>query len=240
VYYAGIDLAWTRRGRSGLAVLDQSMNIVHLSEGAYTDGRIADILSDFQPLGAVSVDSPLAVDNETGGRPCDSLLMRTRFHGHRVSMFATSRSYMEKTYGGVRGEELAAVLEARLNLKFTRDLCETFPTAICAGLFPGDYPLGYKVKAGRSIPECMAGADLLLRRIESLGIRLSFSADMEFLRSRSPFGEAPLNRNEYKAVEDQLDGLLCAINSYYWKRTDAWQVFGGGDNGFTVIAREPE
>jgi predicted RNase H-like nuclease len=224
--FAGIDLAWTAAGRSGLAVLDDQGRILHCSEGPYDDGEIADILYTFRPLAAVSVDSPLSVPNETGGRACDSELMRHRFHGRSVKVFATSRSYMKKTYGCIRGEMLREVLEERCGVRFGYDLCETFPTAVVAGCFPDDYPLPYKIKSRRTLDECREAAGRLIVGIRTLGI----SGDV-------PDPESAADRNSYKAVEDRLDALLCAVNSLRWKTGGNWVGFGDGSEGFTIIAQ---
>ncbi len=207
--------------------MDSSKTVRHCSASAYSDDDLIRILAGYSSIAALSIDSPLVVPNKTGGRPCDSQLMRWSFHGHKLKVFATGRDFMQRRYGGIRGEQLASLLKGREGMTLGERLCETFPTGILAGLFPGRYPLAYKLKSGRNTQSCTAEAQLLLEQLEHVGL-----GDLPEL----PQSSDGLSPREYKNFEDRLDSVLCALNSYMWKTSGQWVSFGDGENCWTVIA----
>ena len=85
--------------------------------------------------------------NEKGGRLCDSELMKYRFHGRTVKVFATSRDYMKRHYGGIRGEKLLKELENSCRLKLGESVVETFPSGVVISLFPHLYDRKYKISS---------------------------------------------------------------------------------------------
>ena len=74
VNFVGIDLAWGERAPSGLAVLDDSGALVHLSR-ATTDDQIVEALGTYAAADCLAgIDAPLVVNNPTGNRPCEAAL----------------------------------------------------------------------------------------------------------------------------------------------------------------------
>lgn len=223
--YGGIDLAWKEENPSGLALINESKRIIHCSCSAYSDGELTDFISKLSEPAVISVDSPLQVKNEEGGRPCDSELMRHRFNGKTLKVFATSRSYMDRHYGGVRGENLLSLLEEKNNLRLGVDVAETFPSGMVLSLFPHLWKKKYKLSSRLPL-------DKLKENYVSLA---------DALRERGFHGEFPdsshiVTKREYKDLEDRIDGILCAVNSYYFSNLKSFVQFGNGSNGLTVIA----
>ncbi len=76
MHFVGIDLAWGERAASGLAVLDETGALVHLSR-ATTDDTIAEAVGEYLRGDCiVGIDAPLVVVNATGNRPCEAALNR--------------------------------------------------------------------------------------------------------------------------------------------------------------------
>ena len=98
--YMGIDLAWKEEGVSGVAIIDDDKNIIHCSSKSYSDSDLSQMVSSYSDQIILSIDSPLQVLNDNGGRSCDSELMKHPFHKKYLKVFATSRNYMNKQYGG--------------------------------------------------------------------------------------------------------------------------------------------
>ena len=142
--FIGIDLAWTTKNETGICVLDDGGNILHLSAEVYSNDEIIEIIQEFyQHPTFVAIDAPIVVPNETGSRPAESALARDLIHNHRIRAFHCSRSYLTKHYGSIRAEVIALKLTDDKNFKigyFQGEDCvvETLPTGIIAGLFPED------------------------------------------------------------------------------------------------------
>jgi predicted nuclease with RNAse H fold len=100
----GLDLVATPR-RSAVARLDAAGCLTALDLAA-TDDEIA-ALVEGADLGAVAVDAPLHVPNETGRRDCEAVLAWCD-----VAAFPSSRRRLAQVHGGLRGEALAPRLAA--------------------------------------------------------------------------------------------------------------------------------
>ena len=76
MHYIGIDLAWGLNRPTGLAVLDESARLVHVS-AARTDDEILGTLTPYvEGPCVVGIDAPLVVVNATGSRPAEQALAR--------------------------------------------------------------------------------------------------------------------------------------------------------------------
>jgi len=76
VHFAGVDLAWGQKRPTGLAVLDGSGRLLHVS-AVRTDEEIVGILSPFVEGDClVTFDALLIVRNATGNRPTEAALNR--------------------------------------------------------------------------------------------------------------------------------------------------------------------
>lgn len=216
-------------GQSGVALVDDQLNIIHLSAGVYSDHQLLDIITQHGRPTKLAVDSPLEVPNASGGRLCDSLLMGYAFPGGRVSMFATGRDFMLRRYGLVRGERLLDFAERTLNLTWKKDVCETYPNAIIASVFPQLYPSGYKRKAGRSLPQCIQALNTLLSALRDVGLR-------ERPEIGLPWLGPGISGSGFKQAEDKTDALLCAYAAWSWQRGRVIS-FEHSQGGFTLIPR---
>jgi predicted RNase H-like nuclease len=77
VRFVGIDLAWSPRNRSGGVVLSADGRLLHATAKLSSDNSVLEFIVNAIPSGRpglVAIDAPLAVPNETGGRPCDRQL----------------------------------------------------------------------------------------------------------------------------------------------------------------------
>ena len=86
MYFVGVDLAWGQRKPTGLAVLDDGGQLVHVS-AADTDEEIVAALAPYVEGDClVAIDAPLIVPNATGNRPAEADLNRdfARFDAGRA------------------------------------------------------------------------------------------------------------------------------------------------------------
>lgn len=233
--FIGIDLAWTTKNETGICVLDDGGNILHLSAEVYSNDEIIEIIQEFyQHPTFVAIDAPIVVPNETGSRPAESALARDLIHNHRIRAFHCSRSYLTKHYGSIRAEVIALKLTDDKNFKigyFQGEDCvvETLPTGIIAGLFPEHAPFKYKIKKGVSTQ--FAGEELI--RLASL------FEENGLLNELAINSQLKYSKNLHKHLEDQIDAFLCAYMGYrlQYKGTKVL-IYGDYSNGFILLPLE--
>ena len=233
--FIGIDLAWTTKNETGICVLDDGGNILHLSAEVYSNDEIIEIIQEFYQYPTfVAIDAPIVVPNETGSRPAESALACDLIHNHRIRAFHCSRSYLTKHYGGIRAEEIAQRLISDMNFKigyFQGEDCvvETLPTGIIAGLFPEHAPFKYKIKKG--VTTQLAGEELI--RLASL------FEENGLLNELAINSQLKYSKNLHKHLEDQIDAFLCAFMGYrlQYKGTKVL-IYGDYSNGFILLPLE--
>ena len=223
--FIGIDLAWSDRNPSGVAVIREG-RLVACAGGL---GRLSEIV-DFvgthlsQRNGSiVAVDAPLRVPNETGTRPCDRALSADwqRFH---AGAYPANRRLLARD-GVVRGEALTAALSERFKFYESdviprrtkaRLVCEVYPHPALISLFGLDSILKYKRGRGRAYEERWPEFDryrTLLRGLRKADPPLRRTKKL--LTGTDIFG---LRGGALQRYEDALDALTCAyVASYFWR-----------------------
>lgn len=221
--YIGIDLAWTYKNDSGLALIDNEKRLTFCHAKNYTDEELIQFVLENRPC-IVSIDAPLQVENETGGRPIDSQLMKTKINGSHLKLYATSRTYMMRAFKCIRGENIRKLLEKEEGIILGETLFETYPTGIYLSLFFDIFLNKYKLSSKNKLPVLMENAKNLMGRVNELGFR----ADINFQDIKTKVA--------YKKTEDQIDSILCAINSYYINQNQAL-ILGDGTNGIISLPK---
>ncbi|PAB59491.1 DUF429 domain-containing protein [Anaeromicrobium sediminis] len=240
--HIGIDLAWTYKNETGICVLDNNGEVLHLESKVYTDDEIVHIVDRFSKEGAiVSIDAPIVVKNMTGSRDAERLLMRERIHGRRISLFVASRGYLIRNYGSIRGEVLAnKIIDRNDRFKITYEIekemfgiIETFPSGICLSAFPEICPIKYKIN--RKIP--FEETKLEMERIIDCFKKLENEENkVSSLVKHFNINIRELNKKEFKHIEDKIDAFLCAYSSYsiITGKTEN-RVYGNHEDGFIVL-----
>lgn len=220
--YIGVDLAWTVKNKTGFCIINENKHVTLLDAKVYSNDELVELITTNLPS-ITSVDAPLVIKNETGGRKCDSALMKTRINGSYLKLYATSRKYMLSTFSTIRGEDIYRSLHDNHNFTLGNDIIETFPTGIYLSLFPNLFSHKYKISSRLSLEELLTNADLLISAIKKLGFT-GININLSKVATKS----------KYKDYEDQLDGLLCAVNSYYLHRKESL-IFRVDDNGIISL-----
>lgn len=221
--YIGIDLAWTYKNETGLCIFD-GMTCKYLEAKVYSDKALVDLILANRPC-VVSIDAPLVVNIESGGRTVDSLVMKTKFHGRHLKLYATSRSYMMKTFKAIRGEVLLEAL-TKEGFVLGQDIFETYPTGILLSMFPGCFENRYKISSKHDLATLKKHGNDLVAEIKKLG----FDFDLSNGHIHT--------KKAYKVYEDMLDGIMCAINSYYCSQGHG-HIFHD-DSGMIALAKRSE
>jgi len=201
--YIGIDLAWGYKNPTGICILNQNRECIYLEAKTIDNGGIADLILQ-NPDSIISIDAPLVIQNETGSRGCDRELMRTPIHGRYLKLYATSRSYMNRTFGGIRGEEIIKLVSRSKSNAVMDRVYETYPTGVFLSLFPQLFDHRYKLSARLPLPILIKHAEELMDAIIALGFT-GLKIDFSLAKTKK----------DYKEMEDKLDAVLCAVASYY-------------------------
>ncbi len=249
VYAIGIDLAWSPRNPTGLAVAEKRgsrWTLLEAGSDVTANREIVDALSvrvrDRPAI--VAIDAPLVVPYETRGRDGDRLITRM-FGPYDAGVYPATRFYLGR-YGGKRIWDLVDELKAagfRHDCRVTpgkpvRQFFETYPHAATVALFGLRKTLKYKPRKGR-------GYEVRLRAFRELERHLrGLSRSRPAMTGIDPFVERDLRGlrgRRLKAYEDRLDAILCAyIAAYYWTwGTQRNAVVGSLEGGYIVTPMTP-
>ncbi|WP_322496245.1 DUF429 domain-containing protein [Chloroflexus sp.] len=240
--YIGLDLAWSERNPSGLAVcagtpagarLAQPPSRLVTNEAIVQAIRTA--IGDAPAI--LAIDAPLIVPNETGRREAEAELAAA-FRRYDAGPHPANRRLLRR-YGGVRGEALLAALavdgfvyvpaiETGMNGRF---IIEVFPHPATVVLFRLPHILRYKARPGRELAERRRELSRYLSLLRGLP-----SGDPPLLGVDRLWSESDLDQlgpSALKAIEDEADALLCAYIALYGQRWGAARCrsFGTAEGG---------
>lgn len=237
--FIGIDLAWTYKNESGICVLDDDGKVLLIESAVFSDTDIVNIIKKYSSDQlSIAIDAPLVVNNENGSREAERELMKSRINGHRIYAFNSNRTFLTKTFKGIRGEVLSRLITELIpNISIglnetSSSIIETFPTGICCGLFPDIYPVKYKRKKGMTFEETVGQMTLLINRISLLERQNIIHGFSEYFS----ISKESVDRKMHKHLEDKLDAVLCALGLYMINEKLAVpRKFGTDKDGFILI-----
>lgn len=213
--HVGVDLAWGERARTGIAVADGDGRLL-ASTSVVTDDDVAAFLLPYDDGGALvaAIDAPLIVTNATGRRECEALAQQ-RFGRYNAGPYPSnlSRPWFA---AGSRGQRLADRFGWSLDPDAPggRRAIEVYPHPALVALLGLDRVLPYKGKGRRTIEVRLAAFARLLDGLESLpALDLAAHPRWEALRSAAATATRPF---QLDAIEDEVDGILCAHLAWLW------------------------
>jgi predicted RNase H-like nuclease len=188
-----IDLAWSPRNATGLAVATVRDSEV-LVLATTTATTTADILDFIRPHVAapltVAIDAPTIVPHENQMRECERQLHRdATIRAAHAAPYPGTRKLLGACNGGVpRGEQLVRLLRVEFGIEevgfpptshSSAFAMEVFPAAAMVRLFTLTVPLVYKKKRGRSWDVCRVGLNSYIDQLRNLDRpSLVFPADL--------------------------------------------------------------
>jgi predicted RNase H-like nuclease len=245
VLFVGIDLAWSPRNNTGIALIKGDENGGRLASAGI--GVSDDSLVDYVRKGVgkasalVAVDAPLIVRNNSGRRPADTLVSEL-FRKYDAGAYPANRARLGAwSNGKVRGEELVAGLE-RIGFSHnpyikrferTRKVFEVYPHPAMVVIFGLDHILRYKSKPNRAsgfrVKE-FAKYEALLKGLSKADPRLEVGDGLLLGRKLGGLSHVAMKRHE-----DTLDAVFCAYTAYYyWAHPEKCAVLGDMKNGYIV------
>ncbi|MEO1209109.1 MAG: DUF429 domain-containing protein [Cyanobacteria bacterium J06638_20] len=239
--FIGVDLGWTSQP-TGLCCLRSHRIADRLELQLVELTRIDSLESVLEwidrqcpvtQMGGVAVDAPTLIRNETGMRMCDRLAHRY-FGRYHAGCYPANLGlpFAERTVGfGLaleqRGFFHAPSLQPQQSTRFQ---VEVFPHPATIRLFR--LPRILKYKKGRVSDRRIALSQFRQYILDSLP-----DANLSLRITEEDLPTIPKTGVAMKAVEDQLDSLVCAYVAAHWW---AWglernQVLGDGETGYIVV-----
>lgn len=243
----GLDLAWSARNASGMAVVDATAAPARLHSLALLrdDTQIlAAIRAAAAAPALIAVDAPLRVTNAGGSRPADAQLSAD-FRRYEAGVHSVNLGMPHFADGG-RGARLMAALAADGFVEITspdvvpaRGVFECYPHAAIVSIFGLTRTLKYKARgAGRSRATRLAAWGQYHALLHTLAVAdpplLGVDAVLLPAATLVALSDAALKR-----YEDQIDALFCAYIALYLARWGAARcvVYGDATTGALITPR---
>ncbi|TYL45776.1 DUF429 domain-containing protein [Nocardioides sp. BGMRC 2183] len=243
MYFVGVDLAWGERRPTGVAVLDAEGHLVHVASLRGDDEIVADLTPYVDGPCLVAIDAPLIVRNPTGNRPAEALLNKDfgRFDAGAHPSNTGKPEFRDRP----RGARLIGRLGLDMNPRSgrARRAIEVYPHPAMVVLFRLGRTLKYKNKSGRDLEQLRGELIMLLGLVEGLtGADPALHVDGEdgaWRRLRTAV-ETATRKVDLRAVEDQVDAVVCAyVAMFADRRPEATTTYGDLDSGYIVTPTLP-
>jgi predicted RNase H-like nuclease len=252
--FVGIDIAWSERKPSGVAVIDSDGTLIRPSGELRSNDDICEFagLNDHEDF-VVTIDAPLIVNNADKQRPVERELTDI-FGPYDAGPYPANLSNAAFQRSG-RIQQFVKQLES-LGFKHEpkvakqqpqRVFLEVFPSPAQVILFPcithsghtHCRPLRYKHKPGRSWVDVQCEWDMYRARVRSLQTKkptLRLSPDVSKALS---IDVSEFTGVRYKILDDLVDGIFCAYLAYYfwyWGDERRW-IIGDMNDGYIALPR---
>lgn len=233
--FLGIDLGWSS-GASGLCCLEwskKSLHLLHLDRQLLTTDILNWVDNWASPTqnAIIAVDAPTLIPNLTGMRLPDKLTHK-HFGRYHAGCYPANlrRPFAQRTIEFGLSLETRGFLHAPLITPqaLGRYQIEVFPHPAMVHLFNLNRILKYKK------------GTLAERRLELIKLRQYILEILPTLEPRLKLAnlpEIPTTGIALKAVEDQLDSLICAYVAAYWWYWGSERnlVLGDATTGYIVV-----
>ena len=242
MYFVGLDLAWGHKRPTGLAVLDESGNLVRLSAHGTDEDIVASVGPYAETSCLVAIDAPLVVVNPDGNRPCEARLNQdfARFDAGAHPSNTAKPEFAEEP----RGARLAHALGLDIDpaSRAPRRAIEVYPHPATVALFRLGRTLKYKNKPGRTLPQLRAGLIELMRLLEGLRdaeVAMTVTGSVEWQGLVELVGSAA-RKSDLRRAEDQVDAVVCAyVALFAERRPEATTLYGDLATGYIVTPTLP-
>ncbi len=243
MFHIGVDLAWGMKRPTGLAVVDDSGRLVHVS-AVRTDEEILAELAPYADQDClVAMDAPLIVTNPTGNRPAEAALNKdfAKFDAGAHPANTGKPEFSDVPRGAGLAQALGLDMNPRSGRK--RRAIEVYPHPATVALFALGRTLKYKNKPGRDLESLRGELLTLMGLLEGLATAeppldlTPAEAGWVVLRHQV---ETATRKSELRVVEDQVDAVVCAyIALFAATRPADTTTYGDFETGYIVTPTLP-
>lgn len=235
MYFVGVDLAWSDNNQTGVAIIrgDELVMVGTVK----TDQEIVRAITGIvgrKPC-MVAIDAPLVVPNDEGSRAAEKAINKA-FRQYEAGAHPANRSWLTKSSGRVRGEDLVQQLadvgilhDPHAPGKKTRACFEVYPHPATVVLFGLDKTLKYKPRQNRSYQERWQAFEEYQRHLKELPVDFGDVLDQDVRELRA---------SALKDYEDRLDAMLCAyVARYAHTNPDDVGIYGSLQEGYILTPK---
>jgi predicted RNase H-like nuclease len=241
--FVGLDLAWSTKNSSGIAIIDGNKKkgeVVSFGLVGSDDEIIETITKTVGNRNAfIAIDAPLIVPNEEGRRIAETIT-GDLFRKYNAGAHPANRSHLASWTGTIRGEEIAKKLQKKgfahspfiAQYEEDRRFFEVYPHPSMIVLFNLKTVIPYKNKPNRDYESRWGAFKEYQQHMKELkGAAPPVSIPREVLSMKIE----NLKAQKLKDYEDVLDGIFCAYIAYYcWANPDKCAVLGDMDRGYIM------
>ena len=240
--FVGIDLAWSEKNWSGIAILEGAKNKATLkyATNVLSNDEIKEHIIKIKDQDAlIAIDAPLIVPNQDGRRIAEKIV-GDLFRKYNAGAHPANRKRLSQWSGNIRGEEISKILEQNNfihnpyieQFKKQRAFFEVYPHPSMVVLFKLQKVLPYKAKPKRDYPSRWK----VFKQYQSYLKELSKSSPQLILPKEITEKKVEILRGQkLKEYEDLLDSIFCAYIAYYcWTHPDKTAVLGDMKRGYIL------
>jgi len=239
--FIGIDLAWSERNKSGIALIEKrDVYILTRQEYLGPDEEIIDFILRYKDKKGciVSIDAPLIAPNPPGTtRKADREVSRD-FARYKATTYPANRIRAKRPINLVK-KLLSLGFNPNPNflpLTLTHQIIEVYPHAACVSLFHLPRIVSYKKGGVWQRQKGLASYQhLLFSELSKLNPPLYFELNIE--KALFLIDPHKLKGKSLKQFEDQLDAILCAyigLYCWYWGREKV-RIYGNLKEGYIMV-----
>lgn len=241
--FVGIDLAWSSKNQTGIAVIegDAKKAALRFAGTALADDEIMESVEKavLDNDAFVAVDAPLIVPNNDGRRPAEELVGRL-FRKYNAGAHPANRKRLSEWTGTVRGEDIADLLSKHgfehspyiSRHEKSRKFFEVYPHPSMVVLFNLSTVIPYKNKPNRDYKsrwKAFENYQDCLKQLKTATPQLHLPKELVGKNIRKLKGGA------LKEYEDTLDAVFCAYIAYYaWCHPEKCEVLGTMKDGYIL------
>lgn len=241
--FIGIDLAWSEKNGTGIAIVKGDRRKAELvaAKIVFSDKEIIDFIEKERKNqeAFIAIDAPLIVPNNSGRRIAEELVGML-FRKYNAGAHPANRQRLAQWSGKIRGEEISKLLikngfkHSPFVKKFekAKKFFEVYPHPSMVVLFNLDKILQYKLKPNRDYDfrwqEFRKYQDYL-SNLKNSKTRLILPEDILYKDIKN------LKGNALKDYEDILDAIFCSYLAYYhWSNPEKCEVLGDMEGGYIL------
>ena len=240
--FIGIDLAWSTKNGSGIAVIEENKIKSKLlsADLTFSDKDIIEYVKEKTKNGNsfIAIDAPLIVPNESGRRKAEEIV-GSLFRKYNAGAHPSNRKRLSQWSGKIRGEEISKLLEKEgfkqdpyiKRFEESRKFFEVYPHPSMVVLFKLNKIIPYKAKPKRDYESRWSAFE----KYQSLMKGLKKSNTPLELGDILKTNVRKLKAQKLKDYEDRLDAVFCAYIAYYnWANPEKCEVLGSMNEGYIL------
>ncbi|UZE93958.1 MAG: DUF429 domain-containing protein [Candidatus Pacearchaeota archaeon] len=241
--FVGLDLAWSSRNNSAIAILEgnkKEAKLISFKDKILTNEEIIDFITreTKNKNTIIAIDAPLLVPNENGRRIAEDYTGHL-FREYHAGAHPANRKRLSWD-GEVRGERIVKLLEKKgfehnpflKRFEKTNKIIEVYPHPSIVVLFNLKHILRYKARPKRNYEfrwKEFEKYKKYLKNLEKANPKLKLPKEIFKKKIKGLKGKA------LKEFEDLLDSIICAyISYYYWCYPEKCEVLGNMKKGYIM------